>query len=419
MKKRLLSLLLALVTIFSFTAGTAGMTAQAANETKLEIYINGEKLVYDEETYGYAYITPAPSRTMIPVRIISESIGLKVEWDNATRTAIVHGPLGKVEMQNGQYYLLLNGEKRTSDQPVVELKNGRTFVALRVFLNALGISDEDIGWQPGIITIKHSIGSVSSNTETTKSHINGMIKGDQYDPEALAEHLSEKLADVMAVCSGSYNFFKGFPMGVSTADPVHEGAVGFSFHDDYIMDGFVKLVTPDEDNGDEWKGNYLAIVGFDTEMMMACFFGANKALEDEFEVNQQAHPDDHTMLYALNNILKELVCDEARELIVRGYRDNCLRYSDIFVKEEAKGWQSQTYQMWEEFWATKLRNVAFKVTDDIIVHFAASSLVEVYDMDYYNSNIALGYDMSELVSPSAFPWFDSSNASYRVPNSVS
>jgi hypothetical protein len=45
---------------------------------------------------GTPFIDPATDRMMIPLRTLAEALGLEVEWESATRSAIVHLPTGRL-----------------------------------------------------------------------------------------------------------------------------------------------------------------------------------------------------------------------------------------------------------------------------------------------------------------------------------
>lgn len=83
---------------------------------------------------GESYINK-DSRTMVPVRYISEALGNKVEWDNEKREVKINDkqiiiPIGKDE-------ILVNNQKQKMDTKA-EIKDGRTYVPLRFVAEALG-----------------------------------------------------------------------------------------------------------------------------------------------------------------------------------------------------------------------------------------------------------------------------------------
>lgn len=55
--------------------------------SSLQIYINGQQLEVDMST-GVPYITPS-GYTMVPVRVVAENLGAKVDWNNTSNTVTI------------------------------------------------------------------------------------------------------------------------------------------------------------------------------------------------------------------------------------------------------------------------------------------------------------------------------------------
>ncbi len=106
-------------------------TFVTAETTNVKISINGTELKASKE--GASFIDNQ-SRTMIPLRIISERLGHKVEWNNATRTASidnkVHITIGKKVVKTSKGDIVMD--------TVAILKDSRTYVPLRFVVEALG-----------------------------------------------------------------------------------------------------------------------------------------------------------------------------------------------------------------------------------------------------------------------------------------
>ena len=75
--KNLILITLMLVMILGLNAVTY------ANESLFQVTIDNEVVNFTEEL-GYPYLDESSS-TMVPVRIISEHMGYKVEWENDTQ----------------------------------------------------------------------------------------------------------------------------------------------------------------------------------------------------------------------------------------------------------------------------------------------------------------------------------------------
>lgn len=85
-------------------------------------------------------------RTMIPIRYLGEALGMKVSWDEKTRTVILEDDKFKIEIPVDTNKIIVNGEEFESDV-MPEIRNGRTMLAIANIARALGLKDgEDILW---------------------------------------------------------------------------------------------------------------------------------------------------------------------------------------------------------------------------------------------------------------------------------
>lgn len=111
-------------------------------EVKLQIdstsvIING---VTQEETLVSApYIKEG--KTFVPLRVISEAFGAKVEWLSDVKGIVIEFMDKKIEMQVGSKRAIVNGKVIELDTPP-EVKDGVTFVPLRFIADMLGAEVE-------------------------------------------------------------------------------------------------------------------------------------------------------------------------------------------------------------------------------------------------------------------------------------
>ena len=111
------------------------------------------------------------SRTLVPVRFISESFGAKVSWDDATREVGVKLGDKEIKMTLDSESYTVNGEAKTLDVPAKSV-NGRTLIPLRALVEALG---KDVFWDDrGLIVISDEKDFL--NAETDKDIIDFMVK---------------------------------------------------------------------------------------------------------------------------------------------------------------------------------------------------------------------------------------------------
>lgn len=77
------------------------------------------------------------NRTMVPIRVISESLGAKVDWNGGTKTATVISGDKKIELTVDSETASVNGESVILDAPAVIHQN-RTFIPIRFVSENLG-----------------------------------------------------------------------------------------------------------------------------------------------------------------------------------------------------------------------------------------------------------------------------------------
>lgn len=104
---------------------------------------NGNITVYIDEQPVEFDVPPAlvNSRTMVPMRKIFEAIGAEIQWDEASST--VTGTKGDklVRITIGEEKAAINGDIVMLDQPAI-LVDGRTLVPVRVVSEGLGLNVE-------------------------------------------------------------------------------------------------------------------------------------------------------------------------------------------------------------------------------------------------------------------------------------
>lgn len=100
----------------------------------------GENLIYNgaevKTIDSEAYIDPS-SRTMVPLRALSEALGAEIAWSDKDKSATVTLGDTTVKFVAGSTYYYVNHICFTSDS-VPRLKDGRMYIPLRVAAEALG-----------------------------------------------------------------------------------------------------------------------------------------------------------------------------------------------------------------------------------------------------------------------------------------
>ncbi len=131
------------VPLANWTAEDNGMTAvaQAGSAVVLKLdtpnaIAKGEKTFVDPANYDVVPFTEN-SRTLVPVRFISESFGAQVGWDDASQTVSVKYKDKDISLQIGSNLMYVNGAAVTLDVPA-NTYNSRTLIPLRALVEALG-----------------------------------------------------------------------------------------------------------------------------------------------------------------------------------------------------------------------------------------------------------------------------------------
>lgn len=138
MKKKTLALLLAIGMLLSLPMATTN----AQRQKKFRILLNGVDIPLTEYM-GLPYIED--SRTLVPIRFISESLGYKVDWNEGQKLVTIKGNLNNVDrdinLTIGKNMAVVNGEQKQIDESpnvVAKITKDRTYVPLRFVSENLG-----------------------------------------------------------------------------------------------------------------------------------------------------------------------------------------------------------------------------------------------------------------------------------------
>ena len=108
------------------------------------ITYNGEKINSDVPPYV------KEGRTLAPIRAILEALGMIVSWDGTTQTATaIKGDI-TISVTINSNIAIVNGIQKTLDVPA-EITNGRTFVPVRFFAEALNMNVDWDGYTKTVI----------------------------------------------------------------------------------------------------------------------------------------------------------------------------------------------------------------------------------------------------------------------------
>lgn len=111
-------------------------TGVSAADNSIKVYLDNYPLTFDVEPRVVA------NRTMVPFRVLSESIGINVRWEGPTRTIYATGNGKNIKLTLDSKIAVVNGKNITLDAaPFTE--NGRTLIPLRFFMENF---DAKVAW---------------------------------------------------------------------------------------------------------------------------------------------------------------------------------------------------------------------------------------------------------------------------------
>lgn len=102
----------------------------------ISIYINNQRITTSDAPYI------KENRTLVPIRVISENLGVKVDWNQSTREVLLEKDAQKTILPIGKKHYIKNGTKTATDI-APEIKNDRTFVPLRLIAELYG---KQVNW---------------------------------------------------------------------------------------------------------------------------------------------------------------------------------------------------------------------------------------------------------------------------------
>lgn len=118
-------------------------SVQAVDDATIMVYLNGEKLSFDQPP------VIINGRTLVPLRAIFEALGAKVMWDDATKTVTATRGYTIVSLEIGKNYITIDGMAKELDVPA-QIINSRTMVPVRAISEAFGCQ---VGWDAGTQTV--------------------------------------------------------------------------------------------------------------------------------------------------------------------------------------------------------------------------------------------------------------------------
>lgn len=112
------------------------------------------------------FIDPFTSRTMIPIRFVSEKLGASVDWDGAKQTVTMTKEGKQISLKIGEKKAIVAGKQITFDAAAT-LQNNRTFVPLRFVSEAYGAKVDWLATERLVLITTNLPGGTGTSGTTT------------------------------------------------------------------------------------------------------------------------------------------------------------------------------------------------------------------------------------------------------------
>lgn len=168
--------------VFHFTPSTEASTA-------VKVEIDGELITFDQ---GAMIIG---SRTMVPMRKIFEELDSYVEWNNQTKTITAIRGSKRIVLTIGSNTAIVNGQKITLDTPA-QIVNTRTLIPLRFISEALGAKVDWNSQLKTVSVVTFQYADRYYFVDRDSLAISEVITASRFDAEFYnAHHTTELIAD--------------------------------------------------------------------------------------------------------------------------------------------------------------------------------------------------------------------------------
>lgn len=186
LKKKIISI----AAVVAITA-TIGSGCVLAKSNDITVTYDGENISFDVQP------EIVDDRVMVPMRTIFETFGAKVKWDSDTQTITAKKKSKTIQMTIGSSYMIKNDETYSFDvSPIIE--DGRTLVPIRAISDMLGLDvewneknntvtittpqdDEDESWKNNTGTVDLDNVEVTGDGISVSDNIITISKGGDFE----------------------------------------------------------------------------------------------------------------------------------------------------------------------------------------------------------------------------------------------
>ncbi|WP_282942594.1 DUF5050 domain-containing protein [Paenibacillus sp. RC67] len=108
--------------------------ANAATDSNISITVNGVEVFADTPSF----IQTDVGVTFVPIRVVSETLGANVKWNESTGSVLIKKAETELELTANQSIAKINGQNVRLEAPPV-MQNGRLMVPIRFISEGLGV----------------------------------------------------------------------------------------------------------------------------------------------------------------------------------------------------------------------------------------------------------------------------------------
>lgn len=129
-------------------AALLGLEADLGLRQDLDTYVNGAKIDWDVRPFIQA------GRTLVPIRLLVEALGAQVQWNAETLTVTLIKGSTEVLLKIDSQVALVNGREVTLDVAATIQGGGRTVVPIRFVSEALGLQVQWLSEHRAIVVVE-------------------------------------------------------------------------------------------------------------------------------------------------------------------------------------------------------------------------------------------------------------------------
>ena len=205
--KRILITLLSATMLLTATTAICSAASDKTEDAGITVTVNGQTVEFPDQKPILRN-----DRTLVPIRFIAESLGYEVDWDAKENTALIDG--GRIKLWIGTNRAELNGKKVTLDTNSI-LVNDRTMVPLRIIAETLDCTVDWLaktrtvqitaGTDTSVWERLKTSGLFTMSNDTASGYKGCMVYADSFDTAKIPAWYVKQDANMMEYCADEYD----------------------------------------------------------------------------------------------------------------------------------------------------------------------------------------------------------------------